>query len=112
MLQTTKAPYTIREHAEVAVARGQLLSEYLTTITVPVPPAGYTLAHGSQRKWIGPEIVKRRWILTPAWDGVTDRHSFELWMADHQPPHYGSLTAGEALELAADLTAAAEALEV
>lgn len=109
--KTTKMPATVREAGEMAAKLGMPLSEFLDMLgPIPMPPAGYTLAQGSQRRWIGQEIVKSRWILLPVWDAATDRHSFELWMADHQPPQYGSLTAAEALELAADLAATARAV--
>lgn len=109
--KTTKTPATVREAGDMAAKLGMPLSEFLEMLgPIPMPPAGYTLAQGSQHRWIGHEIVKRRWILLPVWDAATNRHSFELWMADHQPPRYGSLTAAEALELSADLADAARAV--
>jgi hypothetical protein len=78
---------------------------------MPMPPADYTLAKGSETRWIGAEIVKRRWIITPSWDSTTNVHSLALWMADHKAPTYAQLSPSEALELAADLAAAAQALE-
>jgi hypothetical protein len=110
--KTIKAPRTVREAGDMAHALGMTLPEFLDVLgPIPMPPAGFTLAQGSDHRWIGQEIVKRRWIILPVWDGSANRRSFELWMADHRPPRYGSLTAAEALELSADLAAAAGGAE-
>ena len=106
-MNTTKYPATVREAGDMAPV-GMKLSEFLEMLSpIPMPPAGYTLAKGSETRWIGAEIVKRRWIITPAWTSTTDTHSLELWMAEHRAPTYAQLSPSEALELAADLAAAA-----
>jgi hypothetical protein len=103
----------VRELGNLAHEKGLNPSELLEQLErdlgpMPMPPADYTLAKGSETRWIGAEIVKRRWIITPAWTSTTDTHSLELWMAEHRAPTYAQLSPSEALELAADLTAAAQ----
>lgn len=112
MNQTTKYPATVREAGDMATALGMKLSEFLEMLSpIPMPPAGYTLVKGSETRWIGAHIVKSRWIIQHAWTSTTDTHSLELWMGGHRAPDYANLFPSEALELAADLTAAARALE-
>jgi hypothetical protein len=111
MNHTTKYPATVREAGDMAHALGMKLSEFLELLSpIPMPPAGYTLAKGSDSRWIGPETMNRRWIITPVWNATTNTHSLELWMADHQPPTYAALSPADALQLAADLTAASESI--
>lgn len=111
MNKTIKAPATVRELGDMAEALGITATDLLELLgPIPMPPAGYTLAHGSQNRWIGADIVKQRWIIQPVWDGSTNRHSLELWMADHRAPNYAELTPAAALQLALDLEAAARAL--
>ncbi|GAA4047659.1 hypothetical protein GCM10023063_38780 [Arthrobacter methylotrophus] len=73
------------------------------------PPAGYVRYKKGSDRWTGPEIIKRGWIITPAWNSTTGLHSIELWTANHEPPTYSVLSPDEAIELAADLIAAAQA---
>jgi hypothetical protein len=111
-MNATKYPATVREAGDMAAKLGMKLSEFLEMLgPIPMPPAGYTLAKGSETRWTGPETVKSRWIIQPAWNSTTNTITVELWMADHQPPTYANLTAAEALELAADLTATTHAAE-
>ena len=111
-MNATKYPSTVREAGDMADALGMKLWEFLEMLSsTPAPPAGYTPAKGSDGRWLGPETVKRGWIITPVWNAITGAHSLELWMAEHRAPNYANLSPSEALELAADLTAAARALE-
>jgi hypothetical protein len=75
---------------------------------IPMPPAGYTLAPKCSDRWIGTEIINRRWILTPVWHSTTDSHSVDVWMADHEPPNYAQLSPTEAAELAMALLQATQ----
>jgi hypothetical protein len=78
----------------------------------PKPPAGYVLAEGTSDIWTGTDIVQRGWIITPSWNATTDRHSIELWTAKGSPDEVLShLTPAEAIQLAADLTTAARAID-
>lgn len=119
-MNTTKYPDTVRELGKMADEMGISPSELLQMLgPIPMPPAGYTPAPKSDNRWIGPETMSRRWIITPAWtwSSTGGAHSIELWMADHKRPTYANITPAEALHLAADLTAvaskiaAAEAME-
>lgn len=74
------------------------------------PPVGYVLAEGCADHWVGPEVMNRGWIITPAWNATTDTHSVELWAANHEPPNYANLSPADALQLAADLAATAAAV--
>ncbi|MDV8148538.1 hypothetical protein [Arthrobacter sp. B10-11] len=104
MNKTTKYPATVRELGDMAEKLGMTASELLEMLSpIPMPPTGYTLAPKSSHRWIGPEIINGRWILTPVWDATTDSHSVDIWMADHEPPHYAGLTPTEATDLAAAL---------
>lgn len=108
--QITKIPATVRELGDMAAALGMLPSELLELLgPIPMPPAGYTLARKSDRRWIGPEIIHGRFILTPVWDAVTNSHSVDVWLADHQAPNYSTLTPAEAADLAAGLLQATAA---
>lgn len=94
----------------MAHALGMELSEFLEMLApIPMPPVGYTLAPKSSDRWIGTETMNRGWIITPVWNATTNTHSLEVWMADHKAPNYAELTPAEALTLAADLTAVANA---
>lgn len=111
MQHTTKYPATFREFCNMAEERGITATRLLEVLgPIPMPPAGYTLAKGSDRRWIGQELVSRRWIITPSWDGTTNAHSVEVWMADHKRPTYANLSPADAIQLAADLTAVAQAI--
>lgn len=113
MNNTTKYPATVRDLAGMAEKLGMSAAELLEMLgPIPMPPEGYTLAHKSDTRWIGQEIFKSRYIITPAWtwNSAGGFHSIELWMADHEAPSYATLTSDEALQLAADLTAVANAL--
>ncbi|MDI3211692.1 hypothetical protein [Arthrobacter sp. AL12] len=110
-MNTTKTPATVREAGDMAHAKGMTLSEFLDSMPpIPTPPAGYVLAEGCSDHWIGTETINGGWFITPAWNSTTGAHSLELWVAEHQPPSYANLTPDEALQLAADLTAAAQAI--
>lgn len=116
MPHLTKWPATVREFGDMAAERGLGIVAMWDELErefgpIPMPPAGYTLAHGSSDRWIGDEVINRRWIITPAWYASTDSHSIEVWMADHQAPTYGDLTPAEARELGAALIQAAQAAE-
>jgi hypothetical protein len=103
-MNSTKYPATVRELGDMAEELGMKASELLEMLgPIPMPPAGYTLAPKSSDRWIGTEIINRRWILTPVWHSTTDSHSVDVWMADHMPPNYAELTPAEATELAAAL---------
>lgn len=108
MKQSLKAPATVRELGDMAEALGMTVPELLDLLgPIPMPPAGFILAAKSSDRWTGPEIVRRGWIVTPVWNATTGRHSLEVWISDHVPPAYGNLSPADALQLAADLTAAA-----
>jgi len=113
--QTIKRPYTMRELGDWASNNGKEILEALDFWAPwPTKPEGYMLARKSDHRWIGPEIVHGRFIVTPVWDARTDTHSVDVWMADHQPPNYSNLTPAEAADLAAALlkaTAAARAAQ-
>jgi hypothetical protein len=110
-LNSIKYPTTVRGLADMAAEQGKTLAEMLDIIgPIPMPPAGYTLAQGPEVKWIGHEMVNRRWIITPTWTVTTGR-ALEVWMADHEPPRYAHLSPEDALQLAADLITAARAVE-
>lgn len=111
-MNTTKYPATVRELGAMAAKLGMKAPELLEMLSpIPMPPAGYTLAPKSDTRWIGPETMSRGWIITPAWTWNSNggAHSIEVWMADHTPPRYANLSPADALQLAADLTAAARA---
>ena len=111
MTKTIKDPATVREAGDMAQALGMKLSELMGMLApIPMPPAGYFLAEKSSDRWIGHEVVKRDWIITPIWNATTNTHSLELWTANHKPPTYANLSPDDALQLAADLTAVANAL--
>lgn len=113
MQHTTKYPVTVRELVEMARERGMEVSRMLEVLgPIPMPPEGYTLAPKSDTRWIGQEIVNGRYIITPAWtwNSAGGFHSIEVWMADHEAPNYASMSPADALQLAADLTAAAHAI--
>ncbi|WP_422757260.1 hypothetical protein [Paenarthrobacter sp. C1] len=78
--------------------------------TTPEPPSGYDLADGCSDHYVGDEYAKRGWIITPAWNATTNRHSIELWLADHEEPRYADLAPEDAYDLAADLIIAARAV--
>lgn len=111
--KTTKTPHTkrelsgltVREAADMAVKEdltfGQWLEKYGPTITMP--PAGYTLAPKSENRWIGTEKMNRGWIITPVWDGATNRRTIELWTSKDPDESDARLTPMEAIQLAADL---------
>lgn len=112
MNKTTKYPATVREAGDMAEKLGMKLSEFLEMLgPIPMPPAGYTLAPKSSEKWIGTETMNRGWIITPAWNATTNTHSLEFWVADHRAPSYANLSPADAFQLAADLTAAARAID-
>lgn len=112
MNHSTKAPTTVREAIDRAHELGMSLSEFLELMPpVPMPPTGYVLEKGPGTRWTGPEIINRGWIITPAWtwDGVAEHHTLELWTAK-EPGYAGShMAPAEALQLATDLIAAAQA---
>jgi|GEM_PF-4161659 len=108
-MNSTKTPATVRELADMAREQGKTLVEMLDIIgPIPMPPAGYILAQGREDKWIGHEIVNRRWIITPTWN-VPNGRALEVWMADHKAPRYAELSQADAVQFAADLLAAAQA---
>ncbi|MEV8148740.1 hypothetical protein AB0O52_11435 [Arthrobacter sp. NPDC080073] len=91
---------TLRELGDIAGSFPKL--RRLLDLPWKTPPTGYTKAHGFEDRWEGPEIIKRRWIITPVWDMATGLQTVELWMA--KP----NLAPDDAIELAADLIAAAQ----
>ncbi len=108
--QTTKRPYTLRELGEWASDRNMDILQALDFFAPwPTAPAGYTLPRNSEYRWIGPEIIHGRFILTPVWNAMTDTHSVDVWLADHTRPNYSSLTPAEAADLAAALLQATQA---
>ncbi|WP_258802778.1 hypothetical protein [Pseudarthrobacter sp. NS4] len=110
-MNTTKYPATFREFAETAIELGMTLPRLLEVLgPIPMPPAGYTLAPKSESRWIGTETIARGYIITPTWDYRTQKHSIEVWMAEHEAPDYAVLSPAEALRFAADLTAAVQAV--
>lgn len=109
-MNTTKYPATVRELGDMAEARGMTATRLLEVLgPIPMPPAGYTLAPKSDTRWIGTETFARGYIITPAWDYRTQKHSIELWTAKPKKQD-ATLTPAEALQLAADLTAAVQAI--
>ncbi|MBT1001179.1 hypothetical protein KIH31_01075 [Paenarthrobacter sp. DKR-5] len=115
MTQITPWPATLLELAKIAKQREERPTATLAALETelgpcPMPPEGYTLAPGSSTRWVGPETTNRGWIITPVWDFTTNSHSIEVWMAGHQPPSYASLSPADALELVADLAAAARVI--
>lgn len=109
-MNTTKYPLTFRDLGRMADDMGISPVDLLEMLgPIPTSPDGYTLAHGSDFRWTGPEIMNRRWIITPVWTWNSDggTHSIEVWMADHERPTYANITPAEALQLASDLTAVA-----
>ena len=133
MQHTIKAPTTVRELGSLSERLDMKLPEVWDLLTDALgdkwwehgfgevtftvaeapkpaaPPAGYVLAKGCADLWTGPETVKRGWIITLAWNSTTGLHTIELWTADHRPPTYSSLAPDDAVQLAADLIAAAQA---
>lgn len=111
-MNNTKYPATVRELGDMAAQLGMKPTELLEMLgPIPMPPAGYSLAKGSDVRWIGPGRVTRRWIITPAWNATTDARSLEVWMADHKAPNYAELSPTDAIDLAADLIAAARDMQ-
>lgn len=109
--KATNYPATVREAAKMAEKLGMNMSALLEMLgPIPMPPTGYTLAPGCSDVWVGTETMNRGWIITPVWNAATNTHSVEVWMADHEAPTYADITPAEALQLAADLTAAAQAI--
>ncbi|WP_248760238.1 hypothetical protein [Pseudarthrobacter sp. SSS035] len=74
----------------------------------PTPPSGYVRSKKGSERWIGDDIVKGPWIVTPVWNAATNTHTIELWMANHKRPRYAQLSPADAYDLAADLIAAAK----
>jgi hypothetical protein len=112
-MNTTKYPVTVRDAGDMAEKLGITFVELLEMLgPIPMPPAGYTLARGSDNRWIGTETIRLGWIITPVWTWSSSggAHSLELWMADHKQPTYSNLSPADALQLAADLAAAAKAI--
>lgn len=107
----TNWPATVREAGEIAAAEGKTLSELFQELVdelgpCPVPPDGYTLDPHSDTRWLGPEVLHERWIITPVWNAATDTRSVDVWLAGHTPPNYAALSAQDALDLVAALAAA------
>lgn len=115
MSQLTAWPATLLELANLSRQTDEMPTATLDALEAelgpcPLPPRGYTTAAGSSTRWIGPETTSRAWMITAAWDFTTDSHSIEVWLAEHQPPSYASLSPADALQLAADLAAAARVI--
>jgi hypothetical protein len=113
-MNTTKYPLTVRELGEMAEEQGVTAARLLEVLgPIPMPPKSYTLAPGSDLRWIGEETMNRNWIITPAWtwNSTGGAHSLELWTANHEPPRYANLSSADAFDLAADLITAARAVE-
>lgn len=70
------------------------------------PPKGYSKVKECADLWVGTESMDRGWIVTPAWNSTTDRHTLEVWT-----PKYCHLTPAETRQLAQVLLAAADAVE-
>ncbi|POH58290.1 hypothetical protein [Arthrobacter glacialis] len=69
-------------------------------------PTGYVKVKECSDLWTGTESMDRGWIVTPAWNSATDKHSLEVWT-----PKYNLLTPAEARRLAQVLLASADAVE-
>ncbi|MFJ6453779.1 hypothetical protein [Paenarthrobacter sp. NPDC091669] len=108
----TNWPATVRELGEIAEVEGKTLSDLFQELLEelgppPMPPAGFTPDRHSDVRWLGPEVMHERWIITPVWNAATDTRSVDVWLADHTPPNYAQLSAQDALDLVAALAAAA-----
>lgn len=107
---TNNWPATIRELAQMAERAGKSLVEVFEQLEselgpMPLPPDGYTLAHGCDEIWVGTEIMNAKYIITPGWNASTNTHTVELWMSEDSQP----MTPAEALKLGLDLAKAANA---
>ncbi|WP_426986570.1 hypothetical protein [Pseudarthrobacter sp. Y6] len=99
MNSTIAMPATVRELIGAAQERGVQPSELL-------PPAGYTLAEGCSDYYIGTETKNDAWVVAAGWDAQIAAHRIEVWTVKDR-----NLSPAEALEMAAALTAAAEAAD-
>lgn len=104
-------PTTVREAGEIAASEGKSVAELFQELTeelgpCPTPPEGFQLDPHSDVRWLGPEVMHKRWIITPVWNAATDTRSVDVWLADHTPPNYSELSAEDALDLVAALSAA------
>ncbi|MFE4078525.1 hypothetical protein [Paenarthrobacter sp. YIM B13468] len=109
MPHTIKRPATVRELGKMAEEMNMTAAQLLEFLGPwSEPPEGYTLDPHSDVRWLGPETYHQKWIITPVWNSTTDTHSFDIWLAEHQPPNYAQLSAEDALELAAALAAASK----
>lgn len=114
MTHTINWNMTVVEAANLAIQQGYgTFAEWIGdhSDSWPKRPEGYTLPRRSEYRWVGPEIVHSRFILTPVWDARTDTHSVDVWMADHQPPNYANLSPSESTELATALMTIANTLQ-
>lgn len=110
-MNTTKYSATVRELGDMAESMNMTVLRLLEVLgPIPMPPAGYVLAPKSETRWIGTETMARGYIITPSWDYRTQKHSIELWTSKDPGESDAHLTPADAVQLAADLTAAAEAL--
>jgi hypothetical protein len=109
MPETTKNwPALIRELAQQAQSEGKSLPDLAAELTdelgpVPLPPVGYSLAHGCDELWVGAEITNEKYTITPSWNATTNTHTVELWLSEDAQP----LTTTEAFKLGLDLAKAA-----
>lgn len=107
----TNWPATVREAGAIAATEGKTLSELFEDLVnelgpCPAPPDGYAQDPHSDFRWLGPEVMHERWIITPVWNAATDSHSVDVWLADHRPPNYAELSSKDALNLVAALATA------
>lgn len=111
-MNTTKTPATVREAGEMAERLGMKLSEFLETLgPIPTAPAGYVMERASGKRWIGPEIVGPRWIVTAVWTAATNEITIEVWTATQVGEKYTNLTPAHARAMAADLLELAQTVD-
>lgn len=111
MNNSIKSPRTVREAGDMAHQLGMTPAEFLDMLgPIPMPPAGYVLFKAGSDRWIGPEIVGPRWIVTAVWNAATNERTVEVFTATHVGEKYTNLTPAEALAMAADLVELAQPL--
>lgn len=104
MNNTIKRPATVRELGEWCEQNEKTILEGLEFFSPwPAAPDGYTVDPKSDDRWLGPEQYHEKWIITPVWNATRDTHSFDVWLADHQPPHHTEISPEQALELSQTL---------
>lgn len=107
----TLATMTVREAGDVAHQMDMTLADWLAMIgPIPTAPAGYELEKTSSTRWIGPEKVGPRWIVTAIWDAATNAQTVEVFTATNVGEKYTNLTPAEALAMASDVAAVARTI--